>query len=87
MYRAKLKEAEIELYKKYPYACLNTTRQLQFRSREFMQLIEALDHVIVTFDPCWYNSDPDYLEGHFEYVIKGKLYTIASLIPKTKENK
>lgn len=84
---AKLKEAEIELHKKYPNACLDTTRRIQFLRREFMQLIEALDHVIVTFDPCWYKNDPDYLEGRFEYVIKGELYTISALIPKKKEAK
>ena len=82
----KNKEQAIELSKKYPDVRLNTTRDIQLGAELFMHLIEILDGVIVTFDPCWYHNDPDYLEGRFEYVIKGELYKIAALIPKTEED-
>ena len=84
---AELKDSEIELHKKYPGACLNNTKFIQFLPGDFMHLIEVLESVVVTFDPCWFNSDPDYLKGSFEYVIKGEIYKIVSLIPKTKEEK
>lgn len=84
---AKNKEQAIELSKEYPDVRLNTTRDIQLDKELFMQLIEILDGVIVTFDPCWYRNDPDYLEGRFDYVIKGELYVISALIPKHKEDK
>lgn len=84
---AKNKEQLIELSKEYPDVRLNTSRDIQLGAELFMHLIEILDGVIVTFDPCWYHNDPDYLEGRFEYVIKGELYKISALIPKTKEDK
>lgn len=83
---AKNNEQAIELSKKYPDVRMNTRRSIQLGAELFMHLIEILDGVIVTFDPCWYHNDSEYLEGRFEYVIKGELYLISALIPKTKED-